>query len=80
MKTKSLFLLPLLALAAPCAGLDFSDEFRTGDDLPDGLNPVDSITIGAEPLNLNKVSFDFSAATGSANVRWFAFWTNLDDN
>ena len=56
MKTKFLFLLPLLALAAPCAGVDFSDEFEIGDDLPDDLNPVDSITIGAEPARSAVIS------------------------
>jgi len=38
-----------------------------------------SITIGAEPLDLSKVTFDFSRATGSTNVRWIAFRTSLDD-
>jgi len=45
----------------------------------DGVHSF-SISIGAEPLTLTKVSFDFSAATGSGNVRWIAFRTSLDAN
>lgn len=39
-----------------------------------------SITIDATPIDLNSVKFDFSAATGSANIRWVAFRTSLDAN
>lgn len=37
-----------------------------------------TISIDASPIDLNKVQFDFSAATGSANIRWIAFRTSLD--
>lgn len=51
-----------------------------GDPAPlDGIHQF-SITVGSEPFNLRKVSFDFSAATPSGNVRWLAFKTSLDDN
>ncbi|MDB4354240.1 hypothetical protein N9Z02_02940, partial [Akkermansiaceae bacterium] len=39
-----------------------------------------SITIDDNPIDLNKVQFDFSKATGSANIRWVAFRTSLDSN
>ncbi|YCM42070.1 hypothetical protein V2O64_12235 [Verrucomicrobiaceae bacterium 227] len=45
----------------------------------DGVHSF-SITIGSEPVTLTKVSFDFSAATPSANIRWIAFRTSLDAN
>jgi len=45
----------------------------------DGIHRF-SITIGADEVNLTKISFDFSAATGSGNRRWLAFRTSLDDN
>ncbi len=51
-----------------------------GDAAPtDGIHQF-SIEVGAEKLKLTKVSFDFSKATGSANIRWIAFKTSLDDN
>lgn len=60
----------------------------TGDGVPpmvDGAPPTDgihqfSITIGTIPLDLTKVTFNFSNATGSGNARWLAFRTSLDDN
>ena len=45
----------------------------------DGIHSL-SLTFGAGPITLTNVSFDFSAATGSANQRWIAFRTSLDDN
>ena len=44
----------------------------------DGVHSF-SITIDATPIDLNNVQFDFSKATGTANVRWIAFRTSLDD-
>jgi hypothetical protein len=50
-----------------------------GDAPPaDGIHTF-SITIGDETLNLTDVSFLFSKATGSGNLRWIAFRTSLDD-
>lgn len=50
-----------------------------GDPAPtDGIHQF-SIQVGADPLKLTKVSFDFGKATGSANIRWMAFKTSLDD-
>ena len=50
-----------------------------GDPAPvDGIHQF-SIEVGDEELKLNKVSFDFSKATGSGNLRWIAFRTSLDD-
>ena len=50
-----------------------------GDAPPaDGIHTF-SITIGNETLNLTNVSFLFSKATGSGNLRWLAFRTSLDD-
>ena len=45
----------------------------------DGVHSF-TISIGDDPLTLTKVSFDFSKATGGANVRWIAFRTSLDTN
>lgn len=39
-----------------------------------------SITIDDVPIDLNKVQFNFSKATESANIRWIAFRTSLDTN
>merc|ERR1711965_1031813 len=50
-----------------------------GDAPPaDGIHTF-SITIGNETLNLTNVSFLFSKATGSGNLRWLAFRTSLDE-
>lgn len=45
----------------------------------DGIHSF-SIDIGDDLMTLTRVSFDFSAATGSTNVRWMAFRTSLDPN
>jgi len=45
----------------------------------DGVHSF-SITIGDSPVTLTNVKFDFSNASPSANQRWLAFRTSLDDN
>lgn len=45
----------------------------------DGIHQF-SITIGSIPVDLTKVTFNFSNATGSGNQRWLAFRTSLDEN
>lgn len=45
----------------------------------DGIHQF-SITVGSIPLDLSKVSFQFSKATGGGNARWLAFRTSLDDS
>lgn len=45
----------------------------------DGIHQF-SITVGAVPLDLEKVEFQFSKATGGSNARWLAFRTSLDDS
>ena len=142
MKKKPLLILPLFVHgflhALPIAGVDFDDGFGGNSEVPDDLNPGDTVTVsagwtfvgtggipfdgnsntgrasapvgkfngptvsgtppvvgaapptdgvhsftisvGADPLTLTQVSFDFSKATGSGNVRWIAFRTSLDPN
>ncbi|MGC6457124.1 MAG: hypothetical protein ACON4R_02030 [Akkermansiaceae bacterium] len=45
----------------------------------DGIHQF-AITIGAIPLDLTKVTFNFSKATNGGAQRWLAFRTSLDDN
>jgi hypothetical protein len=43
----------------------------------DGIHQL-TITVGVIPLDLKKISFSFSKATGGSNARWLAFRTSLD--
>jgi hypothetical protein len=50
-----------------------------GDAPPaDGIHTF-SVEIGGDAVNLTDVSFIYSKATGSTNIRWIAFRTSLDD-